>query len=289
LRWSAPEILSWVRATTADNIPVERLKEFLIPLPPLEEQKRIAGIMEESDALLKMRKQSITLVSDLPLALFNRFFGREGTYANTLEMHPLRDLVTIRSGGTPSKSKPEFWNGDIPWVSPKDMKPREIWDSEDHITELSTTQAALKLVPPESVLIVVRGMILVHTVPIRLTRRPVTINQDMKALIPREGVDPLFLRWALESIHSDLLASVSTASHGTKRLETDTLLRFALPVPPICAQREFATAAAKVEHLRSNLDLSQQSLLSLFDGLQSELFNGEDSVSQVMREAPIHV
>jgi type I restriction enzyme, S subunit len=90
---------------------------------------------------------------------------------------PLRYLVTFLSGGTPDKGKSEFWTGgSIPWVSPKDMKVDRIEDSEDHITEAALDESATQLLPVGSVLIVVRGMILAHTLPVAVTTGPVTIN-----------------------------------------------------------------------------------------------------------------
>ena len=78
----------------------------------------------------------------------------------------LGNLGEWGSGGTPSKSNPRFWtDGTIPWVSPKDMKLSELADSEDHITSAALSQTSLKLLPPDTILFVVRGMILAHTFP----------------------------------------------------------------------------------------------------------------------------
>ena len=103
------------------------------------------------------------------------------------------------------------------------MKAEEITDAEDHVSAAAFKNSNLQLFPKDTVLIVVRGMILAHTVPIRLCRVPVAINQDMKALLPRQPIDPVFLRWSLQTQHAHLLNQVSTASHGTKKLDTDRL------------------------------------------------------------------
>ena len=100
--------------------------------------------------------------------------------------HPLRDLVEISGGGTPSKENPLFWSGSIPWVTPKDMKVREITGAIDSISEDGLANSSARLLPVGAVLIVIRGMILVHTVPVAVLQVPATINQDMKALIPRD-------------------------------------------------------------------------------------------------------
>lgn len=80
------------------------------------------------------------------------------------EIKKLRYLTTVVGGGTPDKSKPEFWGGNIPWVSPKDMKKSEISDTEDHITAEGLQSSATKLVDPYTVLVVVRSGILRHSI-----------------------------------------------------------------------------------------------------------------------------
>src|SRR5882757_6154016 len=70
-------------------------------------------------------------------------------------------------GGTPSKANPRFWTGgNIPWVSPKDMKRDRVTDAQDHITEDAVAQSATNLVEAGSILIVVRSGILQHTLPV---------------------------------------------------------------------------------------------------------------------------
>jgi restriction endonuclease S subunit len=90
----------------------------------------------------------------------------------------LSDVATLSSGGTPSKSQPDFWNGDIPWVSPKDMKSNHIEDAEDRITKEAIAQSAARVVGPNSILAVVRSGILAHTFPVATVGREVSFNQD---------------------------------------------------------------------------------------------------------------
>jgi hypothetical protein len=67
----------------------------------------------------------------------------------------LRTLCQIKHGGTPSKSNAAFWNGDIPWISPKDMKSSLIVDGSDHISADAVTNSATSIVPKGSILLVV--------------------------------------------------------------------------------------------------------------------------------------
>ncbi|MEQ9317668.1 MAG: restriction endonuclease subunit S, partial [Polyangiaceae bacterium] len=151
----------------------------------------------------------------------------------------LAHIVREMGGSTPSKAEPKFWNGNVPWVSPKDMKRDLIDDSIDHVTEAAVRETALKPVPLGSTLIVVRGMILAHTVPVAQTTAPVTLNQDMKALVPY-GVDGAFLRWLLKASQSRLLALVEESGHGTRCLRSELWRALEVAIPPEGGQRAIA-------------------------------------------------
>ena len=194
----------------------------------------------------------------------------------------LGDLVDVTGGGTPSKRNAEFWEGGaIPWVSPKDMKVWEIEDSQDHVTEAAVEGSAAKRIKPGDVLIVVRGMILAHTAPAALLRVPATINQDMKALRPADGVEPDFLLRLLWGLNGDILDRVETSSHGTKRLPTDALLGLPFRLPPVEEQHQIV---ARVDELMALCD-------RLSDGLahRDELRQrwAASTVRHVTDDAPI--
>lgn len=159
--------------------------------------------------------------------------------STTYPIYPLGDVVQIRSGGTPSKSNQSFWDGTIPWVSPKDMKSELIIDSVDHITDEAVSGSATSIMPAGSVLVVVRSGILARTVPVAVAGVPVAINQDIKALVPGVGLNPKYLLHALRALEPALLAQVSRGA-TVHRLETDRLLQSPIPLPPIEEQGQIA-------------------------------------------------
>ena len=148
------------------------------------EQTRIVLILNQVDALRRKRAEVDQKVQRISQALFHSIFGDPADWENDHRALPLSALAAVVSGGTPSGDKDAYWTGDIPWVSPKDMKRDYIDGSADHITREAMDKTGLKLISPGSVLIVVRGMILAHTVPVGIAAVPLTINQDMKALVP---------------------------------------------------------------------------------------------------------
>jgi type I restriction enzyme S subunit len=160
---------------------------------------------------------------------------RMGRWLNTT----LGDVTDFLSGGTPSKDCAAYWGGLIPWVSAKDMKRFRLEDSEDHLTEEGAANGT-KVVPAGTVLLLVRGMTLLNDVPICVVGRPVTFNQDVKALRPRSGVRDDFLPYLLLGNKERLLSLVDLAGHGTGRLNTDELKSLEILLPAESEQRAIA-------------------------------------------------
>ena len=152
----------------------------------------------------------------------------------------LGEVADFLSGGTPAKSRAEYWDGSIPWVSAKDMKRFRIEDTEDHVTEVGVENGT-KLVPEGTVLLLTRGMTLINDVPICVAQRPVTFNQDVKALRPKPYVAPEFLPYLLLGNKQRLLSLVDLAGHGTGRLNSDELRALDI-VLPACPEQQRAIA-----------------------------------------------
>jgi type I restriction enzyme S subunit len=181
-------------------------------------------------------------------------------------------VALISSGATPSKQEPRFWGSGTPWVSAKDMKSDPIVSSEDMVSDAALAETNLKLVPSNSILLVVRGMILAHTVPIRVNSVPVTINQDLKALRPKEIIHHQFLRWCLQCLHPYLLAKVSNAAHGTTKLDMEVVTNLKIPLPPLSLQQEFAERVAEVEGISALNDKASEAADQLAQSLMSQVF-----------------
>ena len=169
----------------------------------------------------------------------------------------LPDLCRIGGGATPSKEKASYWGKGVPWVSPKDMKVDEIIDAQDHVTELALNETSLSRIPKESLLVVVRGMILAHSFPVAVTKIEVAINQDMKSLSAfRSEVIP-FLALVCKGYKSKILDLVERSTHGTCKLQSQKLFAFLFGLPPLAEQHRIV---AKVDEL-----------LTLVDRLQADL------------------
>lgn len=244
--------------------------EFLskaIPLPQLAEQRRIIERIEAiADRLEEVRRLAHELANEA--GVFERTSARvlvERIDPSTSV--PLGELVTTAGGGTPSKANPAYWGGEIPWVSPKDMKVRELHDSIDHITDLATLESPAKKIAPGAVLVVVRGMILAHTVPSAVLRVPAAINQDMKALTPTDRVESGYLCAALWALNDRLLELVEKSTHDTRRLDTGKLLSLRIPAPSKDVQRRVAECLARQRSAFVEARMQRAGMLEAADAL----------------------
>lgn len=230
------------------SILMDAVSGRLVPQEPNDEPAIILldKIRAEKERLIKegkiKREKSLSLIAvdEIPYEL------PEGWVWVTL-----LDLFAVIGGATPNKSISAYWNGNIPWVSPKDMKIEYLSDAQDHVTELAFIETRLPVIPENSLLIVVRGMILLHSFPIALTSVPVAINQDMKALSPFLNEVIPYLMVALKGHKKLLLDLVAHSTHGTCKLESHKLFAFKFGLPPLAEQHRIV---AKVEQLMATCD-----------------------------------
>lgn len=181
----------------------------------------------------------------------------------------LKDVGTWYGGGTPSKSNPAFWtDGDVPWLSPKDMGPEVLTSTIDHVTDAAVTGSSTKLVPAGAVAIVTRSGILQRTIPVALVPFATTMNQDMKAVLPREGIDPRWIAWGLRAYERELLRETRKAGTTVASIEMSRFYGFEVPVPELNEQRRII--ALLESHLSRLMD-AERSLAaaqSRLDALQ---------------------
>lgn len=265
--------------------PSVRSLEVLVP--PLPEQRAIAAVLDSVDETIEQTETVIAETKELRKALLHDLLTRGvpgwhtewkqipglGTVPACWDVVPLGEVGKWMSGGTPSKERADYWLGSIPWISAKDMKVREIHDATDHISEEAAVRGS-RVAPPGSIFVVVRGMILAHTFPIAISRVPCAFNQDLRALVCADSVEPDFVLAAMESRRSRLLDLPTTATHGTLRVITEELHAIELPLPPSPEQREIADAIAAADRHLAALSHSLGPLRDTKAALAAALLTG---------------
>ena len=156
-------------------------------------------------------------------------------------VYHLKHLARLTGGGTPAKENGAFWEGgDVPWISPKDMKRRVITSAEDYITEDAVDGSATSFVDAGSPLMVVRSGILRHTLPVAIAGRRLTLNQDMKAFNLSSRLNPMFFVYWVEGQSSDLLLEWRQFGATVESIDTGRLLNGRVALPDLPTQKAIA-------------------------------------------------
>lgn len=155
----------------------------------------------------------------------------------------LGDLADFYSGGTPSKTNPAYWGADVPWITVRDMK--AMFGSSTNLSLTTAGASTLRIMPERTVYILVRGMGLFKDLPLLYCDRPATFNQDVKALVAKQSIDPLFLAYSLQAKKNEILRLVDTAGHGTGRLDTDLLKSVSFLIPTKKAEQSKISAVLR--------------------------------------------
>jgi len=273
------------RGVSQANISATRLRTLPVPLPPIREQAAMVNVLDRLLDRVEVSNARLSIIRQLKVAAITKLF-REGLRGEPLreseigpipaswDAKPLAAVADPRSGGTPSKQRADWWEGTVPWASPKDMKRLRLRDTEDHITP-EAADLGSRLVPPNTIFVVIRGMILAKDVPVAIAEVPMAFNQDMKALVPTGAVDPDFLLYALCARKSALVQEIGTSAHGTRRMGSSSIEQLLVPVPKDDSeQKEIAKILNDLDRWERIATAKSESLGSLFHAMLHQLMTG---------------
>lgn len=228
-------------------IKLGNIADAMIELPSIDNQKFIVDILGKVKEILDKRNAQISALDALIKARFVELFGDAIHNDKGWENDTVEKLCKeIYGGGTPSKSHPEYYeDGDIPWVSSKDMKTDVLTDSQIKINQLGVDNSTARMVPINSVIMVIRSGILKHTLPVAINAVPITVNQDLKVFIPNERVLTRFLAIQFKMHEKDILSGVRAVT--ADNIEFNSLKQRELIVPPIELQQEYVTFLEQID------------------------------------------
>ena len=171
----------------------------------------------------------------------------------------LSSFGVFSSGKTPSMSNPQFWNGNVPWVTSKDMKRPVITDSEMHISELAAS--TMQLYPTGTLLLVARSGILKRILPLCKLGIDSTINQDIKAFSLYDIELSEWLFYGIKAFEPYILKELVKSVTTVESLKFDEFAAMLIPVPPLSEQRRIIAAIKAAMNLL--VPLSSNPLFSL--------------------------
>ena len=235
------------------TITVEDIREFEIPLPPIEIQSEIVRILDNFTNL------TAELTAELTARKTQYGFYREKLLNKTkisATMTKVADLGKWSGGKTPSMAEKKYWeSGTIPWVSSKDVKQPILSDTIDHITNAAVDEASMTVYPAGSVAIVTRSGILRHTFPVTYIPFETTVNQDIKILVTKEEISSRYVSHALQAYGESIRRTTKKQGGTVDSLDFQKVLAYKIPVPPIDVQNRIVNVLDNFEKICSDLNI----------------------------------
>ena len=297
------EVLASATGTTVKHTSPERIKRFRFLLAPLSEQRAIGHILGTLDDKIELNRRMNATLEALARALFTSWFvdfdpvrakmeSRDtGLPKDIADLFPdrlveselgeipaswnvgvLDDAVELLNGGTPRTSAARFWNGDIPWYTPKDAPaPCDVFavETERTITQAGVDNSATTVLPQRTTVISARGTV----GRLACLGRPMAMNQTCYGLRGAGGYGDFFTYWLVRRTVDEL----RSRTHGTI-FDTITRQTFALvdlPLPPARIAEAFeSTVTPIMERILSNLRQTS-AVAALRDALLPKLVSGE--------------
>jgi len=271
---------SLTSGATRKRISRKNLGAVSIPTPPIPEQQRIVAILDQAFADIEKARanaeQNLKNARELFDSYLQQVFSQRG---EGWVDKPLGDACTFSSGGTPSKKNSSYWIGNIPWVSGRDMKSTQLSDSLLHISQSAVNESSTRMAPAGSLLILVRGMGLAHGAQVAELTVPCTYNQDIKGIHPNSELVSRYLVFALRFQINCSDSILSSAAHGTLKIDMAELKNVIIPVPPTNQQRNIVNRInslnAEVNNLETIYKRKLKALTELKKSLLKKAFSGQ--------------
>ena len=240
------------------------LSDVKIPLPPLDQQKKIAAILDAADAYRQKTKALIEKYDELTQSLFLDMFGDD-----TGTLTELGKVIKTVGGGTPSKDNEQYWNGNIPWASVKDLKSDRLTKTQDFITQSGVDNSATRVVPNGSLIVATR-MAVGRAV---ICEMDVAINQDLKAIQTIGKINITYLLYLFKS-KKNYFDSVSSGA-TVKGIKIEHITKLKVNLPNYSKQNQFADSVQAIETQKAQAQASLAQAEDLFNSLLQRAFKGE--------------
>jgi len=241
-------------------------------LPPLNEQRRIVAAIEEHLSRLDAADASLQRAWRLVEPLTEAALAR--ALAGDWPVVEVGEIAATTSGGTPSRRRPDYYGGSIPWVKSGELRDGRVRGAEESITEAGLHESSAKILPRGTLLIALYGATIGK---LGLLEIDAATNQAVCAVMPHEPDSVPYLRVVLLSKRSELVAS---GQGGAQPNISQAILRkLRVPYPPLDEQRrivaEVEARLSALDALRASIERAQRRSRALRAAVLARAFSGE--------------
>ena len=271
----ADGLASAVTGTSQPQITQTSLRRISIPLPPIEEQRRIASILDAADALRTKRRQALAKLDTLTQAIFIDMFGvsgESGASPARLSDH----AIAITKGTTPTSVGFDFADSGVPFVRVQDLQGGTVRAETIELCISEATNKALSrsILKPCDVVISIAGTI--GRVAIIPDSAPeMNCNQAVALVRTSPTLAPVYLAAWLNTQDAQEQIGGSRVTGKISNLSLTSIRNLILPLPGRLAQQRFADRVLEVQRLVQNVETSASNLNISFASLQHRAFRGE--------------
>lgn len=272
-----PAIKSMVGSSGRQRVQADVVQNLEIMVPDYEEQKRISSILRSLDDKIAANTEVNKNLEQQAQAYFDELFVVNAD-PNWSEC-TLSDIGSVVAGGTPSKSKPEYYaDQGIAWITPKDLsvnKSKFISHGENDISELGFSKSSAAKMPAGTILFSSRAPIGY----IAIAQNEVTTNQGFKSVIPNENISTSYMYFLLKN----LLPTIEGMASGSTFKEISGAAMKSVPtvMPDADTIQLFSSFCEPVFNEQEILEAENQRLSALRDSLLPKLMSGELDVSNI--------
>ena len=247
------------------------LKRTEIPLPPLPEQRRIAAILDQADALRAKRREALAQLDSLTQSIFIEMFGDPARNTKELPLVSLDIIGKWKSGGTPPRSQGAYFSGSIPWFSSGELDSMYVSESFEKITPEAIHETSAKLVSYGALML---GMYDTAALKASIADVECSCNQAIVfALLDKNMVETVYVYQAI-TIGREHFRRLQRGVRQ-KNLNLEMIKQIQIPIPPIEMQRIFSERVVALRKIKKFHECSLAQIDSLFASLQSRAFRGE--------------
>ena len=235
--------------TTVGTFTIQTAKKLEINLPSLEEQKRIIQKLAKIENIINNRKKELVLLDDCIKARFVEMFGDFESNSKQLEIETLGQLGFWSSGGTPSRTNPDYFTGDINWYSAGELNSLFLDESVEKITKEAINNSAAKLFKAGSMLV---GMYDTAAFKMGILKEDSASNQACACIEPNERIDIVWLYYALTMMKNHYLSQRRGVRQ--KNLNLGMIKGFKLPIAQKNEQLTFVSFVKQIDKSKFNVN-----------------------------------